>query len=592
MRKVVIILIALASLPCAAKKKDKSTQPAATRVEISDADKRRLSYYFIEGTKQKLADNYSAAHDLFRHCLSIDPTSPEALYELAYMNYYLQRDSVGLAMFRKASELDADNPWYMETLAAAYLEAGDKQATIPVLERLAKIQTKRTDILYQLAELYKNEGDALKCIHALDRIEVLEGRSLSTTMQKYNLYRSIKKKKEAFAELASLEEEFPRDLRIPLFLGREYLADGDKQKALDCYETVRKADPDNASLQVAMMEYLRHEGQDSLCSALRDSLMFSPQTSTDIRISLLSDMIDEVKGNDEGKENALQVLDSLTRLYPTPEAYTMRATFFAYIDASQDSLAMALRDLLRVDPSNQLAIRHLLPYYIHEKDNENAIEICRIGINSYPEELSYHYFLGAVLYNSDRLDDAIEAFQNGLRQVDDDSQPSLVADLYYVLGDCYHERGDTAEAYATYEKCLSYDEDNASCLNNYSYYLSLQGEQLDKAEQMAYRAIKLEPLNKTFLDTYAWVLFRIGNLSMAKFYIDRVIPPSADDQTLLDDEELRAEVIRHAADIYRANELEDEAQRYDKLADEKEKTEKDKEKPVETVEPVPEEVDD
>ncbi len=570
MSRLLLILALILSLPCAARKRDKATPAPLRRAEVSSADLRRLSYYFMEGTKQKQAGNYTAAHDLFLHCLRIDPTSPEALYEMAYMKFYLHRDDEGMEMFRAASELDPTNPWYMETLAAAYLNADDYAQAIPVLERLSKIKTKRTDVLFQLAELYKAEGETDKCISALDRIELLEGRSIPTSMQKYALYQTEGRQDEAFAELTSLVEESPYDPRIPIMLGREYLAYGEEEKALECYERVARTDPHNDALQVARIEYLQYKGEDSLRLALRDSLVNSPGISADLRLSLLSSMLEEMRHTPGGKERTMLLLDTMTTRFPSAEIYTLRTAYLLSAKVGQDSIAMSLRDILAVDPSNQLAINRLLPYYVEKEDMENTVEICRIGINSYPDELSYHYFLGAALYKLNRLDDAIEAFNNGLCQVDDDSPPAVVSDLYYVLGDCYHERGDRDEAYGAYDKSLLCNGDNASCLNNYSYYLSLEGEQLDRAEQMAYRAIKLEPLNRTFLDTYAWVLFCEGNMSMAKFYIDRVIPPTADDEALLADEELHSEMIEHAADIYAANGLAEEAERYRRLAKDKE----------------------
>ncbi len=565
----ILVVVLLATLPCLAKNKAAQGVPGVIAKEISDADARRLSYFFLEGTKQKLSGNYSAAYDLFQHCLDIDPTSSEALFQMAFMQYYLSRDSVAREMFRKAAELDPTNPWYAETLAAAYLDADNKGEGVPALERLAQMQPKRTDVLYQLVMEYKEMGDVKKCISALDRIELLDGRSLQTTMEKYKLYQSVKKRKEAFAELTSLIEESPHDMRIPIILGREYLEAGEEEKALECYEIVRKNDPDNQDLQIAMMEYLQYKGEDSLFAAMRDSLLFAPGVPTDLRMSLLSQVVEELKAKPDSKETTLQLLDSLSDIYPTPEAYSLRAAYIVYAKLGQDSVAMALRDILKLDPSNQLAINRLLPYYMAHGQLEDALEMCRMGINSYPDDLTYHYYGGAVLYQLGRLDDAIEAFRNGLMQVTDDAPAEMVSDLYYVLGDCYHERGDTAEAFRAYDSSLEYNENNSSCLNNYSYYLTLRGEQLEKAEEMAYRAIKQEPLNRTFLDTYAWVLFRSGNLSMAKFYISRVIQPSATDETILADEELHPEMIQHAAEIYAANGLSEEAARYQRLAEEK-----------------------
>ena len=42
-----------------------------------------------------------------------------------------------------------------------------------------------------------------------------------------------------------------------------------------------------------------------------------------------------------------------------------------------------------------------------------------------------------------------------------------------------------------YDSALVYKEDNIGALNNYAYYLSVEREHLDKAEEMSYRTVKL-----------------------------------------------------------------------------------------------------
>jgi Tfp pilus assembly protein PilF len=83
--------------------------------------------------------------------------------------------------------------------------------------------------------------------------------------------------------------------------------------------------------------------------------------------------------------------------------------------------------------------------------------------------------------------------------------------------------------------------DNIGCLNNYAYHLSELGQQLERAEQMSYRTIKAEPKNATYLDTYAWILFKQKRYSEARIYMD---------QTLQNDSTTSAEVMEHAGDIY------------------------------------------
>ena len=105
--------------------------------------------------------------------------------------------------------------------------------------------------------------------------------------------------------------------------------------------------------------------------------------------------------------------------------------------------------------------------------------------------------------------------------------------------------GDMQHAYESYDSCLVYRPDEALVLNNYAYYLSLQRQKLDKAEDMSRRSLEQEPDNPTYIDTYAWILFQQKRYAEAKTYIDKALAIMADDIDADD-----ANIIEHAGDIY------------------------------------------
>ena len=88
---------------------------------------------------------------------------------------------------------------------------------------------------------------------------------------------------------------------------------------------------------------------------------------------------------------------------------------------------------------------------------------------------------------------------------------------------------------------MVYKEDNIGALNNYAYYLSVEREHLDKAEEMSYRTVKAEPTNGTYLDTYAWILFEKGKYAEARIYIDQAMQNEGDKSSV---------VVEHCGDIY------------------------------------------
>ena len=552
-------------------KRKKTVKKVPQRTLLAPADARRLSYYYQEGIKQKLAGNMSEAFDLFQHCLAIDPQDPDALFETAYLHFYMGQDSLGTDLFRRVVELDGRNPRYVQSLAAAYLARNEYERAIPVLERLSELQTRREDVLQQLVELYKSTGKTDEAIRVLDRIEVLEGRSLNTALQKYALYTDKGDQTRAFGVLEDMERESPYDLRIPIIIGKQYLETRQPERALECFRRVESVDPENMELRMAMMEYYEQTGAHDRRIALRDSLLYAPDTPDDLRARMASLLLYDMKNSP--RDSILWQLDSLVRLSPSALMHSLRVTYMMGARVGQDTIASAMRDLLVVAPDNENALTRLLVYYLDKKDMEQVAEICRMGINADPDGLTYYFYLAVALQQMKQNQQAIETLQSGLRQACDDTAESAnseyISDLYSILGDLYHEEGRVEDAFAAYDSCLVYKDDNAMCLNNYAYFLSLRNERLADAERMAYRATKIEPLNKTYLDTYAWVLFQQENYMMAKFYIDRVISPSATDETLLKDDEVHADVLEHAGDIYFRNDKVEEAVRYWQLADQK-----------------------
>lgn len=121
------------------------------------------------------------------------------------------------------------------------------------------------------------------------------------------------------------------------------------------------------------------------------------------------------------------------------------------------------------------------------------------------------------------------------------------------MGDILYSKGMGKEAYAAYDSCLQWKDDNFGCLNNYAYYLSEEGKDLEKAEQMSYRTVQAEPDNSTYLDTYAWILFKRKKYKDAQPYIDMAIKNDTTNSAVL---------LEHAGDIHIMNGDTDKALEY------------------------------
>ena len=539
------------------------------RLSMSSNDRMRLQYFYEEAARQKILGNHVAAFDLLQHCMAIDSAASEVLYDLALYRLMLRQDSIGEALLQRATETDPQNIYYIEALAAFYLERRKSDRALPYLEQIATLQPKRTDVLSQLVSIYSSLDRPEDAIRVLNRIELLEGKTAAVSYRKYALYMSLEDEERAVEELEALCREYPHEMSYRLAVGNQLLKSGRSDEALKVYDQVRAIEPNSEQLQLSMLQYYRETGADSIYLALRDSLLYAPQTSSDMRVQLLRGYIGDVMDDEKsGREQVNATFDRLDSIQPRNlDLLQLRAAYLATYEKEDEAAFVDVMDRVNeLEPANTQALFYLIQYYGTHKEFSRLEDLCRRGVLTHPEELLCHFYLGVACYQQNKKLDALKAFEDGLVQKTEESRPTMVADLFSIMGDVLHELGREEEAYAAYDSCLTYQDDNVGCLNNYAYYLSLQNHQLDKAEEMSYRTIRLEPDNKTYLDTYAWILFMKERYSEAQIYIDRVCPPDSADSKLMTDPSISGVVLEHAGDIAAQNGRMEQALRFWQLA--------------------------
>lgn len=526
-----------------------------TRVDDAErkaADQRRLTYFYMAAEQQRQMGNHSAMMELLQHCLEIDANHPAVNFELAMVYFSLRNDSTGLRMLKTAVEHDPNNPWYLETLASVYMSMRKPDMATPILEHMSKLQTKRTDILGQLLQLYKNDGRTQDAISTLDRIQTLQGNNARIATQKYALYLDLGDTLKAFEQMKELCREYPYDANSLLMLSDVYMTAGQTDSAKAIFDKVERIDPLNIDLQAAKMQYLLAVGDTMRYREMRDSIVLDEKADTQLRINGMSLIAREGLADSTYRMHTEQMFAAL--LAPEKPEMPMLQLYLAYrayaYGEGTEQLLPIMERMLEVEPSDMQTLQELLRYYISTNNIERVGDICKKALIYHPSELTFHYFLALSLAQEKKMQETVDALETAIRQADESSRPEILGDVYALLGDVQHELGNEKASFMAYDSCLTYTPENISCLNNYAYYLSLKNEQLDKAEKMSYRTIKAEPNNKTYLDTYAWILFMQEDYTTARIYMDKVVDTKLADSILLEGEETSAVVLEHAGDIH------------------------------------------
>jgi len=508
-----------------------------------DTDRsRRYDAMFLDALCQREKGNSDAAFDLLRHCVEIDSTRSEAYFYLAHYYGMLKQKGTMLRYMKKCVELEPSNTTYLETLANIYITQRQYAEGIDVLERLYDKSRDRDDVLGMLVQLYEQQQDYDKAIYTLNRLETHEGKTERLSIGKSGLYTQKGDKKAAISEMKQLADQYPNDNNYRCLYGNTLYVNGQKKKALAIFDQILKEDPDNRNALMAMLAHYNDQHDSLSAHRMIERILLNKSTSTEDRVTLMRQVIGE---SEQAGGDSTRVLQLFHQMLDLPQSDAdlalFCATYMSLKKMPKDSIGQVLERALKIAPDNAAARLQLVSYAWQAEDKDKVIALCSDARQYNPDEMAFYYYQGIAYYQKNQLDEALDAFQNGIGVITQQSDPAIVSDFYAVMGDIMHQKGMDREAFAAYDSCLQWKDDNIGCLNNYAYYLSIKGQQLDKAEQMSYRTIKAEPKNATYLDTYAWILFMQKRYSEARIYID---------QTLQNDSDSAAVLLEHAGDIY------------------------------------------
>lgn len=512
---------------------------------------RTYDIYFLEAMQQRQKGNHDATFNLLMRCLEIDSTASETYYFLAQYYAEMKQSDLTLTYFKKASELEPDNTDYMETLAQAYISKEQYADAITVVEHLYEKDKSRQDLLEMLYKLHLQQRDFEAAIAVLDRMELIDGKSERLSLSKSGLYLQLNNNEAALKEVETLSKQYPNDLNYrTLYANTLLMSAGDSinernKQAKEILEGVLREEPDNYRAQVSMRTYFLREQDTQKADSLTRSILLNPATSTEDRVSLLRQ---EISYSEQNGGDSTQVLNLFREMLaqPTPDAEMAEfcAAYMNMKNMPRDSVSDMLQLALRLAPDNASARLQLVQYAWEDEDRSRVIELCKAARQYNPDEMVFYYYQGMAYYLQEDPDHALESFKNGISVITEESNPAIVSDFYAVMGDLLHQKGLQKEAFEAYDSCLQWKPDNISCLNNYAYYLSELGQQLDKAEEMSRKAITAEPRNGTYLDTYAWILFMQKNYREAHIYIDQAVQNDTTHSSV---------ILEHAGDIYAMN---------------------------------------
>lgn len=492
----------------------------------------KFTYSYFEGMRNKMLGNYNEAADYFKKSIQFNKKSAAARYELANI-YIIKGDvSTALSLMEEAVKINSDNMWYQITLAALYENRNQLQKAVQIYKDLTNKNPDNLELLMNYADLLKIAGKYKDAIDVLDKVELIIGVNEDISLNKQKLYFFLNEKEKGYEELKKLIEHFPLNVKYYGLLAELYVANNRYEDAKETYNKLLEIGPNSGLGHLSISEFYRITG-DSTNSFQELKLAFnSEDVNVDIKIKLLLNYYFEPDNH-----KAYELLDILEKTHPEEaKAYTVYGDFL-YNDKRYEEARDKYLKATEITKDNYTLWKQLLHVESLLNYTKSMYKSSKEALEYFPNQPALYLYFGASAIKQKKYKEAIDKLNTGMGLVSD---KKVLFQFYSNLAEAYNHIKDYKKSDEFFNKALKIDSDDIYLLNNYSYYLSLRNENLAAAEAYAKKCIDKEPENSTFLDTYAWALYKQNKFPEALKIIEKAIEIGGNKNAL---------IVEHYGDI-------------------------------------------
>jgi len=461
--------------------------------------------HFMDGQLFMSQGNYSMAILEFQDALELDPEATTIIVSMAESYWKLGKAKKSELLLFNALNLDPEDYEAREMLANQYI-----------------YQNKHDKAIEQYRVLAENadEGDT-KYLIALAKL-VLSQNDINESISLFiKAYEKDKSRIDILEEAANLS-----------------LRSRQLEKARNLYKQLIDIDMNNSYYLSTYIDLIVMSGDyENGITALESLIDIEGETTERLsQLGILYYKIDNIV-------KAKPLFNKLVNMNHF-DATIMHFLSNIYIEESIfDSARIIADQIIYHHPSDP---RGYLDAALAELNKENpigAIKVLEPVNKKFNSEFSIQYLLGSSYQQLKEYDKATVVLRQSLK-IYPESRGAR-----HTLAIASDALNYWTESDSLYEGLIKSDENDVQALNNYSYSLVERNIQLNKALNMAKKAIDLEPDNAAYLDTIGWIYYKMDNIEKALSFIRKSVELDNDN----------AVVLEHLGDVLIANNQVEEA---------------------------------
>jgi len=372
-----------------------------------------------------------------------------------------------------------------------------------------------------------------------------------------NLQVKEKRYDRAVEVLTSLVKNQPNEPAGHFYLGRLYEHQGVFDKSEVQYRWVFEHDPTLSNGSTELLRVLVRQGKTAKVKQVCERII-----SQDPNNSLAHKVLSHIMIGESKLDDALKHLTALESLEEDPSDTRFKV---ALIQIEKQNYREAIRELslvLAKNPKHSEARYYLASLYAGSGKRKEAIEeLDEIDAES-PMYIKARTFAAFILRQDDEFGKALDAIDDALKLEPKNLNLTLYSVLVlrdqgeyreaekrlrraiedhptdervrFNLAVVLHERGKRQEAIIEMEKIVDGNPQNSDALNFIAYAYAEDGRDLERAEQLVTKALKIKPSDGYYLDTLGFVYFRRGMMQQAEETLSRAVGITGQDPVIVE----------------------------------------------------------
>lgn len=497
----------------------------------SDADRAKAAYIFMEAASRVADNEYGTAYHLLRRASELAPEDVEIAAELGKIivftgladsaEFEKGYSAIKQAFFNDPS--DVQNGYALIKVAQNLNRTADAKAAYAAL---MEAHPGNADFALNYAG-YRTmdflQGDSsgpLEAAAIYDRLESGTGITDMLTLHRLHSLSVTADTAEMIRQIERFNASAPLDPRVNFLTGSMYDIIHIPDSAIVYYTAACLLDSTYGPAYLAKAEHYLAVGDSLRYDQEVIHALESPSLEFEAKYEILSNYARSMYAQTDRRATFTDLFRRMLDIHPGEAS--LHYLYGSYL-GTIDSISAASEQFgyaMDLDPDEELFTRFRLQAAVEAGDTAAAVAAARSAIPRFANV--YYPISGAsLLQMSGRPREAADLLRSyDIDRAENDYQKSL---FEQTLGDVLWAAEEKDSAYAAYDRALVYNPDNAGVLNNIAYFMAVDGVNLDKAEKYVTRALHFDPNNPTYIDTYAWVLFKQKDYQAARRQIDKAL---------------------------------------------------------------------